>query len=72
MVDSQVTSIKKYRKSVVSVVVTAKAIPKNWSEETNLFRMTEENGINTVFVVTGEALDCFKGCEPWKLDISNW
>ena len=67
MADSRATGIKKYGKSVVSVMVTAKATPKNWSEETNLFRMTEENGINTVFVVTGEALTCFKGCETWKI-----
>ena len=39
--------------------------PSGWSEEALFVRFVEQNCTNTMFIITGEALDIFKSCEKW-------
>ena len=57
------TSLKRTGTSAYSAIVVAKASPANWGEETLLLRFMEQTGKNTVFVISGAALNDFKSCD---------
>jgi len=61
------STLKKYGTSTYTGMLVAKDTPSNWSTETLLLRFEEENGINTVFSVTGAAKDLFESCEKRRV-----
>ena len=48
-------------------MLVCRAEPKNWLRDEMLLRFVEESNANTVFVVTGAALEQFRFCEPWGI-----
>ena len=49
-----------------SGILVAKGEPAKWSAETLLLRFVEENNADTVFILTGKALEQFRSCETWR------
>ena len=61
------TSLKRFGKNNYNAMIVGKSSPSGWSEETLFVRFVEQNGTNTMFIITGEALNIFKSCEKWLI-----
>ena len=61
------TTLKRYGSVEYEAMLVAMAHPPNWSVKTMLLRFAEENGCQTVFVVTGAALESFGSCDLWRI-----
>ena len=61
------TTLRRIGQSSYVGMLLAKASPPGWAKSTLLLRFAEENGINTVFVLTDAACDKFASCEVWRI-----
>ena len=61
------STLKRTGVSAYRGMVVCKAQATNWSKETMLLRMVEENGASTVFILTDAAKAQFGKCEQWRI-----
>ena len=65
------STLKRTGVSAYRGMVVCKAQATNWSKETMLLRMVEENGASTVFILTDAAKEQFGKCDSGEFTNSR-